>query len=409
MRPSRRVLVLTVVAVACGALIVVVALVGLAAPRTDLAELDQRVIAASAALDRARSEVRACQASFIVALTGAPGQRSATIADSQVASAASSRSWHDYLALAYNVPAERRLQRTYDRLGRRAQAAGAAVFGLADPPAPTPTERRLSTRAIVARQLATRSNGEPALLRGEDQEHTRHRTLALEYSYVDPHRVRRRARRRARQRDRAVPRRKARGARLPRTRSRAEALGTTIQPRRPSSNAGWRWSRRRNRRTASSARRSPSCDRENRSSCSSPTRRAHFRQVLSTDAEGQGPGCPVISPAECPAAASGQARVFLSSSRLDACPFLRSREGEPRSAACIPMSIAGTTTAVIHTTGPDGEPPETNEMIELELVARRPATASVSCECSRGARPKRASTCSPGSSTAAASRRRSVR
>jgi diguanylate cyclase (GGDEF)-like protein len=63
--------------------------------------------------------------------------------------------------------------------------------------------------------------------------------------------------------------------------------------------------------------------------------------------------------------------VFVSSRRLDACPWLRNREGDPRSAACVPVSIAGDTTAVIHTTGPDYEPPDAEEMIEFELVARK--------------------------------------
>jgi diguanylate cyclase (GGDEF)-like protein len=99
--------------------------------------------------------------------------------------------------------------------------------------------------------------------------------------------------------------------------------------------------------------------------------RAHFRQVLSTDVEHGGPGCPVTSPVECPAASSGQARVFMSARRLDACPFLRNRDGEPGSAACVPVSIAGVTTAVIHTTGPEGAPPDAEQLDELELVARK--------------------------------------
>ena len=100
--------------------------------------------------------------------------------------------------------------------------------------------------------------------------------------------------------------------------------------------------------------------------------------------------------------------MFLSSSRLGACPFLRNREGEPFRPRCIPMSIAGTTTAVIHTTGPDGEPPETEEMIELELVARK-AGDRIGFLRVLAERDQRASMCSPGSSTAAVSRRRSVR
>ncbi len=99
--------------------------------------------------------------------------------------------------------------------------------------------------------------------------------------------------------------------------------------------------------------------------------RAHFRQVLSTDPDGQGPGCPVPSPSECPAASTGQTRAFPSSIRLDACPFLRSRDEPAQSATCIPVSIAGTNTGMIHTTGPDGDLSNSDEVIELELVARK--------------------------------------
>ena len=63
--------------------------------------------------------------------------------------------------------------------------------------------------------------------------------------------------------------------------------------------------------------------------------------------------------------------MFLNSTRLDACPFLRNREGETRSAACIPLSIAGATIGVIHTTGAEDEPPDATELSEFELVARR--------------------------------------
>jgi diguanylate cyclase (GGDEF)-like protein len=97
---------------------------------------------------------------------------------------------------------------------------------------------------------------------------------------------------------------------------------------------------------------------------------AHFRQVLSTDAGGL-PACPVTSPADCPAASGGQTRLFPSSTRLDACPYLRRRDGEPRSAACIPISIAGTNTGIIHTTGPDQHAPNAMKVAELELVARK--------------------------------------
>lgn len=98
---------------------------------------------------------------------------------------------------------------------------------------------------------------------------------------------------------------------------------------------------------------------------------AHFHQAFSTDHAGGGPGCPVPSPADCPAAVSGQSRLFLGSTRLDACPYLRNRTAEPRSAACVPVNIAGSSAGVFHTTGPENSVPDPNELAELELVARK--------------------------------------
>ncbi|MEZ5145330.1 MAG: diguanylate cyclase [Acidimicrobiales bacterium] len=98
---------------------------------------------------------------------------------------------------------------------------------------------------------------------------------------------------------------------------------------------------------------------------------AHFRQVLSTDAEHGGPGCPVMSPKDCPAALRGDQLVFPSSAELDACPFLRERSGPPCAAVCQPVSIAGKSLGVVHATFPAGQRPEHEALVELELVARR--------------------------------------
>jgi diguanylate cyclase (GGDEF)-like protein len=98
--------------------------------------------------------------------------------------------------------------------------------------------------------------------------------------------------------------------------------------------------------------------------------RAHFRQVASSDEHG-GPGCPVMSPSECPAAARGQTQVWDSSRSLDACPFLRDRPAGECSAACIPVSVAGNTVGVVHATAPDRHPPDDTTVDRFELVAAR--------------------------------------
>lgn len=97
---------------------------------------------------------------------------------------------------------------------------------------------------------------------------------------------------------------------------------------------------------------------------------AHFRQVLSTDG-GEGPGCPVVSPTECPAVQGGETRIFWSSTALDACPHLRDRQDGPCSAVCVPVSIAGRSVGVLHTTAPDEAPPPEEAIGNVELIGAR--------------------------------------
>lgn len=96
--------------------------------------------------------------------------------------------------------------------------------------------------------------------------------------------------------------------------------------------------------------------------------RAHFRRVLDAAPERSNAGCGVISPHECPAASSGQTKVFPDSSALGACPNLR---GRGCSALCVPVSIAGNSAGVIHVTSADGSPPSEEVRRDVEVVARR--------------------------------------
>jgi diguanylate cyclase (GGDEF)-like protein len=101
---------------------------------------------------------------------------------------------------------------------------------------------------------------------------------------------------------------------------------------------------------------------------------AHFRQVLSTDAVAHGPGCPVVAPSDCPASHRGDTMVFASSNDLDACPYLRDRVGEACAAVCQPVSIAGKSIGVIHTTMPvlsSGLAIDDKLLVDLDLIARR--------------------------------------
>jgi diguanylate cyclase (GGDEF)-like protein len=97
--------------------------------------------------------------------------------------------------------------------------------------------------------------------------------------------------------------------------------------------------------------------------------RAHFHQVISTAEDGRA-ACQVGAPSECPAASSGQTRVFGDSRNLDTCPYLRDHQ-ESVWATCVPVSIAGRTNGVIHVEDSTGVPADESLATEFELVARK--------------------------------------
>jgi diguanylate cyclase (GGDEF)-like protein len=84
--------------------------------------------------------------------------------------------------------------------------------------------------------------------------------------------------------------------------------------------------------------------------------RAHLRRAASAIGAGA-PGCGVETPWGCPAVRRGRTLQFSSSDDLSACPRLSDRGGEPCSAVCVPITILGTPTAVIHATAPVSDAP----------------------------------------------------
>jgi diguanylate cyclase (GGDEF)-like protein len=98
--------------------------------------------------------------------------------------------------------------------------------------------------------------------------------------------------------------------------------------------------------------------------------RAHYRQAVTTDERG-GPGCPVMTPQDCPAASWGQTQVWPSSAALDACPYLQDRPYGECSAICVPVSISGNTIGVLHMIGDDEHPPGDDTVQRIALIARK--------------------------------------
>jgi diguanylate cyclase (GGDEF)-like protein len=96
---------------------------------------------------------------------------------------------------------------------------------------------------------------------------------------------------------------------------------------------------------------------------------AHFRQVVMAG-PASGTGCRVGGPSDCPAAKSGQSRIFDDTTLLDTCRFLRGHD-EPAWATCVPVSIAGRTVGVIHAQRSLDHGPPGQLQSGLELVARK--------------------------------------
>lgn len=100
---------------------------------------------------------------------------------------------------------------------------------------------------------------------------------------------------------------------------------------------------------------------------------AHLRLAVDYPESG-GPGCPVQSPWDCVAVRRGQTTVFESSEELNVCPKLRDRPGGACSAVCVPVNFMGRALGVLHTTGPDMHPFDTQTVERLTVLATEAGT-----------------------------------
>ncbi len=365
-------MILSVVAVACGGLLVGVSVLGNRAPERDVALLYERVLPASVALNEAADQHALSDTSFLTALSGPAEQRAVSITNAQSAGNRASSAWSRYRKQAFGSPAERRLQRRYARSVRVGTSAGAVAYGLVDAPDRVAYAAALTLvhDASVQTRTAIRAIDKQFYnaRRANDLNHAQDslasvRTwtllafaIVLVLGLLIALVLLRGAFRAERESDQQDEER-----RVEQDRSDLEnqlQRGLEMEPTEETTYGVIR---------KALARVGPVEPAEVLIADSSY---AHFRQVVSTDADGL-PACAVSSPGECPAASSGQTRVFPSSERLDACPYLASRDGGPRSAVCVPISIAGTNSGMIHTTAPDQAPLPPEKVIELELVARK--------------------------------------
>jgi diguanylate cyclase (GGDEF)-like protein len=95
--------------------------------------------------------------------------------------------------------------------------------------------------------------------------------------------------------------------------------------------------------------------------------RTHIHEAAVSITHGS-PGCGVGSPWGCPAVRMGQTLEFAESHALATCPHLKAREGE-RSALCVPVTVLGTPTGVIHITQEAGAVHNAVQRSRVETVA----------------------------------------
>lgn len=85
-------------------------------------------------------------------------------------------------------------------------------------------------------------------------------------------------------------------------------------------------------------------------------------------------GCGVAAPYDCPAVRRARPLTFADSRAVNACPKLRDRDGEARSASCVPLSFMGRSMGVLHVTGPVGDPLDELALEHLVSLAVQSST-----------------------------------
>lgn len=94
---------------------------------------------------------------------------------------------------------------------------------------------------------------------------------------------------------------------------------------------------------------------------------SHLRPAVAMPVKGT--GCSVDAPGDCPALRGGQSLTFLSSLSIDACPRLRGRLSDEVSARCLPISLLGRNSGVMHAIGAPGWPTDAEVAGRLAVLS----------------------------------------
>jgi diguanylate cyclase (GGDEF)-like protein len=97
---------------------------------------------------------------------------------------------------------------------------------------------------------------------------------------------------------------------------------------------------------------------------------AHLQTVVTTQNCSEEHSCEVATPHGCPAIRYGHTMIFATSDQLDCCPHLIERGVPSLAAVCVPVSVVGRATGVVHVVR-DGQPFDAVERSRVEAVARQ--------------------------------------
>ncbi len=363
--PHRQIQLLSAISVVVVAVMVMGVLGSLSLTRTSLHFSNDQLIPAEQPLNDARTQYNLATDAFVLSSSADPGTRSAGIAKLAAADSDGGSAWNAYVRASVHLPGERAQQRTFVADRKRTFDAGLLLVSA------TPSADALANVTQLTAQMRTDLNNIKALYElrikhslhaaKQDVDATERQIklvaggaiLILLIVFAFAARSARSREDRLRALDRTLHDDAERNA-LEATMQRSLEMAHT-EP------AAYTLV---GRALAESA---PDVSAELLVADSS---RAHFHQAATSEPDG-GPGCPVMSPNECPAATWGQTQSWTSSGALDACPYLQGRPGGECSAVCVPVSIGGNTISVVHATAPDNHPPEAEVVAKIELIARK--------------------------------------
>jgi diguanylate cyclase (GGDEF)-like protein len=373
LRPVHRMLLTIITGLLCGALLAATAIALTSGPRRDINELTEHTVFVESALTETHAALGKASSDFLLAFTtNDPTQRNLLIAAAAPNNERLTNAWRIYTAATQNLPGERAFRKRYDRENKKQTDAGLALLS-ASPTDPVAI-------AVASSKLSVINEKRLAALEGMRKLYADHETALLHQAgngldgmvtnllivlgllgalwapviFVT-------------MRGANIEERMLRAALLQRQEStrRAELdsqIQRALEMARTEDEAYG---------VVTSAMRLALPPAEIGEFLVADSSRAHFRQVSGSGPDGDGPGCPVGGPSDCPATNTGQTLTFRSSARIDSCPWLRDRARGACSAVCVPVAIAGRTIGVLHVTGEPEVPPVESTVEDLELVARK--------------------------------------